>query len=119
MRTLDFSEFVVVSHNDSMAKVIKALSIAEVQFAVVVEGSGFKLLGVVTGGDIVRHIGQSFELQHYLAGEVIDYCNTSPITLADEVFSDADLDELRACRIQYVPVSNDLGELKSVVEVYP
>ena len=118
-RTLGLDEFVVVPESESMAEVIRALSKAEVQFAVVVGGSDAKLLGVITGGDVVRHIGQSFELQHYLASEAVDYCNPDSVTVNVAPISDANAEELRARRIQYVPVVDDAGEFQSVVEVYP
>lgn len=119
MRVLGLSEFAVVSDNESMAEVIRALSRAEVQFAVVVDGGGSKFLGIITGGDVVRYIGQSFELQHYLAGEAAEYCNADSVTVNVDVISDANAEELRARRIQYVPVVDDTGAFKSVVEVYP
>jgi CBS domain-containing protein len=119
MRTLGLAEFVVVPENESMAEVIRALSKAEVQFAVVVESGSSKLSGIITGGDVVRHIGQSFELQHYLASEAGDYCNADSVTVNVDAISDANAEELKVRRIQYVPVVDDTGEFKSLVEVYP
>ena len=119
MRILGLAEFVIVSEGESMAEVIRALSKAEVQFAVVVDSSGSKLSGIITGGDVVRHIGQSFELKHYLASEAGDYCNADSVTVNVDAISEAKAEELRTLRIQYVPVVDDTGGFRSVVEVYP
>ena len=117
MRTLSQRDYVSVQDSDSVAEALKLLATTEVQFAVVL--SGERLIGVFSGGDLIRALALNFDYQVVMSSRVSEYCNLSPLKVSTKEISSSEVEEFKRRRIQYVPVVKDTGVYEALVETYP
>ena len=117
MRILSHRDYPRVSKDNSIAQVLRLLAEAEVQFAIVLDND--RLIGVFSGGDLIRGLAENFDYQSFMSASIADYCNESPLQVATTAISVEAIEKFKALRIQYIPVVNENGIYEVLIEAYP
>jgi len=117
VRILSPKDYPSVNKDNSIAQVLKLLAEAEVQFAIVLDND--RLIGVFSGGDLIRGLAENFDYQSFMSSRIADYCNESPLQVATTEISVDTVERFKKLRIQYIPVVNESGIYETLIEAYP
>ena len=120
MKIIDDGSFSIVSSDDDLSTAVKLIGKSEIQIAIVLDSQNI-FQGVITGGDMVRLVSQSLNLEHWFNSKIADFLyGTQSLTLGDQDTLTKNIDVIQLAKeksIKYIPILDKDGKFKALFQL--